>query len=154
MIYQTGVGGFNNAGDVRMSSIMAVRFGQGGLANSSVWTLPATNAVYDVVTELTVSGSDAAGWTLDQTTTITGPGITGGSLMFNGNYTRTDAGFDGLQSISGIQLGYEPSRSSYTSGDNVVIDNVSITLIPEPSSGLLLGLGGLALLCRRPRRNS
>ncbi|MBM4321574.1 MAG: PEP-CTERM sorting domain-containing protein, partial [Deltaproteobacteria bacterium] len=41
-----------------------------------------------------------------------------------------------------------------TGGDaTLVVDNVSVTLIPEPST-VLLGLLGLAAICVLPRRRS
>ncbi|MFC5050702.1 PEP-CTERM sorting domain-containing protein [Rubritalea spongiae] len=39
----------------------------------------------------------------------------------------------------------------HISGNGVSFDSLSITAIPEPSSTLLLGMGGLALLSRRKR---
>ena len=35
-----------------------------------------------------------------------------------------------------------------------MIDNMTLTQIPEPASAFLLGIGGLGLIFRRPRRRS
>jgi len=49
-----------------------------------------------------------------------------------------------------IVLGVEDANDL---GNRVIFDDVTLTAIPEPSSSLLLGLGGLALTFRRSRRN-
>lgn len=40
---------------------------------------------------------------------------------------------------------------TYVSGNGMSFDSVTITAVPEPSSAILLGFGGLALLSRRKR---
>ena len=60
------------------------------------------------------------------------------------NYTR-DAGF-----TSDNYIGFQALRNS--GATQSVFDNLSVTVVPEPSSIALLGLGGLALMAVRRRR--
>ncbi|MGJ8672978.1 PEP-CTERM sorting domain-containing protein [Rubritalea sp.] len=42
-------------------------------------------------------------------------------------------------------------KLEYVSGNGMSFDSISITSVPEPTSTILLGMGGLALLSRRKR---
>ena len=90
-------------------------------------------------TELWTSG------TISLTGTVSG---TENNLVFTGTshihaYTVDASSF--ITGAAGEELRLEISRA----GGVVIIDDVSITVVPEPSSAALLGLGGLALMLRR-----
>ena len=70
-------------------------------------------------------------WSLAQTFTVDFA-----ATDFTGGTEGSDLNF--VMSSSGAQRG-------------VMVDNINLTLVPEPSSTLLIGLGGLALMLRRRR---
>jgi len=63
------------------------------------------------------------------------------------------AGANGIKSLADVNLsvGAETGTAWAADGtaDNAEIDSITLTVVPEPSSITLLGLGGLALLFRR-----
>ena len=74
------------------------------------------------------------------------------------SYMRTDSGFNGIQSIDKIQIGYGPDGTPVAAGNapedlggTFALDDVSFDFdpVPEPSSALLWAMGSLALLRRR-----
>lgn len=71
------------------------------------------------------------GWSAAQTFTVDFA-----ATEFSGGTEGADLNF--VMSSSGAQRG-------------VMVDNINLTLVPEPSSTLLIGLGGLALILRRRR---
>jgi hypothetical protein len=84
-----------------------------------------------IVTSAFASGSQTLNFYLGATPILT-------------NYTR-DAGF-----TSDNYIGFQALRNS--GATQSVFDNLSVTVVPEPSSIALLGLGGLALMAVRRRR--
>jgi len=84
-----------------------------------------------IVTSAFASGSQTLNFYLGATPILT-------------NYTR-DAGF-----TSDNHIGFQAFRNS--GATQSVFDNLSVTVVPEPSSIALLGLGGLALMAVRRRR--
>jgi len=148
-ILNLGLGGWNNPGEFSLGQDLTVRFWGGGVGQIGNF-IP--TGVVDFETTLIVSGDDATGWNLDATTTISG-GATGST---NSTYSRTDAGFDGLQSISGIQVGFDGTTSvssNFTAADTFIIDDVSVSVIPEPSTyAMLFGLLTLGVAGLRRRR--
>lgn len=76
---------------------------------------------------LAING-DPAVWTSFMFTQIAGPDVSGGVTL---------------------QLG---ATTGPAGGTNMFYDNVSVSIIPEPASIALLGLGGVAMLARRRRQ--
>ena len=74
-----------------------------------------------------------------------------------GNFSFSWGGTEGPMAFTGYNLNSDEVHFGFgTTDDNALFDNISITgtefsVIPEPSSVMLLGLGGLALLTRRRR---
>ncbi len=84
-----------------------------------------------IVTSAFASGSQTLSFYLDNTAILT-------------DYTRA-AGF-----TSDNYIGFQAYRNP--GATQSVFDNLSVTVVPEPSSIALLGLGGLALMAVRRRR--
>jgi hypothetical protein len=84
---------------------------------------------------------------------FTGLGLTAGSGFTFDVYTSGgggDGAIDALGSL--VQTIPGPAWTDYyNSGANVL--SYTITAVPEPATGLMLGLGGLLMLRRAPRRN-
>lgn len=82
--------------------------------------------------------------------------LTTNTIDFNGGSYQgsniSDADFDGLTDTTVTffipWVDNSGSATRFSDVDNVILD-VTVTPIPEPSSAMLLGLGGLALLRRR-----
>ncbi|MCP5537465.1 MAG: PEP-CTERM sorting domain-containing protein [Akkermansiaceae bacterium] len=78
-----------------------------------------------------------------------------------GNYTNTSthtysvtfsgSQWDGITDEVEVRLYGYTATTGNTHFSDLVIDNGSVTLIPEPTSTLLLGLGGVLTLLRRKR---
>jgi hypothetical protein len=84
-----------------------------------------------IVTSAFASGPQTLSFYLDNTAVLS-------------NYTRA-AGF-----TSDNYIGFQAYRNP--GATQSVFDNLSVTVVPEPCSGALLGLGGLALMAVRRRR--
>ena len=67
----------------------------------------------------------------------------GGSAVFTATNRTGIADTTGAVSDVDFSMGSNWGTSQYS------VDNVSVTVVPEPSSAALLGLGGLALILRR-----
>lgn len=76
-------------------------------------------------------------------------------VLLNGSFEMMSRTYDAAalagsigQNMS-IVLGVEDANNF---GNRVIFDNVDLTVVPEPSSALLLSLGGMALALRRTRK--
>jgi len=81
-----------------------------------------------------VSEGDSIGWYLN--------GVLMDTYDNSGGFYSTGEGMTFL-------LGIADPYNSVNAPSGVVIDNVALTVVPEPGSFALLGLGGLAMLRRR-----
>src|SRR5262249_17599397 len=63
-------------------------------------------------------------------------------------------GSDIYASFGGSSYGFEVNYNQNASGYDVVLTNVSMSPVPEPSSLMLLALGGTALLAVTARRRT
>jgi hypothetical protein len=93
-------------------------------------------------------------FTLDSGGGVTSSQILGGAPLF-GTSSFTPRSFTPTLTANvdgGVTLQFAVSTGAATgSFVNAQFDNVSMTVIPEPASAALLGLGGLALIARRRR---
>ncbi len=96
--------------------------------------------VVDAVSGATLTSGTTASWT---TVTATAP--------FSGA-PAVDVNYTGLVDGQALRLEMVQSAGFTGVGGNMAIDNLvfdQVTIVPEPSSAALLGLGGLALILRR-----
>lgn len=118
------------------------------------------------------NGQGGIGYTLDISSTNGGtvtdlgsaldffaPQNTGSSRQLDGNDAANRQSFDVTVDLTTIGYGaiaagddffitwYDRNNSNNDNG--VAVDDVTISVVPEPSSAALLGLGGLALILRR-----
>ncbi|MFM2197279.1 MAG: hypothetical protein RLZZ505_711 [Verrucomicrobiota bacterium] len=70
-------------------------------------------------------------------------------IYINGTLFGNDIDMPDLQSVTALKFYTESNGGSAFQLDNVVLDNSLSTVVPEPSTTLLGGLGLLALLRRR-----
>ena len=76
-----------------------------------------------------------------------------------GSATMSTAGAKNVITANGTGLSFSFDTADadwialafYSTGDIASFDNISLSVVPEPSSTALLGLGGLALMLRRKR---
>ncbi len=108
----------------------------------TIWGFDASSTGPVRSADWSVESGDSA--TLSFDANGTGPGL---PTDLTSNYTIT---LNATSNGSGeIILTGLPSASSGSSNHDVFINGLEIALVPEPSSMVLLGLGGLALLRRR-----
>ena len=62
--------------------------------------------------------------------------------------------FDGTQQGLNLQYGFSVVDASYSGGAGLLIDNVTVSNVPEPSTVSLLGFGVAGLIATRLRRRS
>lgn len=139
LLFSMGITGFNNAGEFRFAQDTAIRFQRGPNTNSSTFTVPATDSVYDFETVIEITGDDTTGWTVNADAEYTN--ATNGTVTTSSSFNLTDSGFDGLQSVDKVRFGFD-NTSNPTSGTFIGDD---LSVVPEPSSYALV-LGGAALL--------
>jgi hypothetical protein len=106
-------------------------------------------------TDILSGTAGVLGQTLSVTTLFDMDAGTAGSYykLGAGAWTQvgSDATFDETLTITGLrnQMQGDNGGAAWYSGDTVTFDDVLISAVPEPSSAVLLGLGGLALVMRR-----
>ena len=113
---------------------------------------------YDV--DFLVWDEHQAGTVIQSITHTTGTvgGTMGGPLTFGFGQvcgdeltSDTDSRISGTSLVADIGGKLTFSVAASGSNTNALLNGVTITLVPEPSSTALLGLGGLALILRRRR---
>lgn len=99
------------------------------LSGDTLWTQDFVIPEYD-----TDYNSSTEDWSLAQTFTVdfAATDFIGGTETSDLSFVMSSSNFGGAQR-------------------GVMVDNINLTLVPEPSSTLLIGLGGLALILRRRR---
>lgn len=144
-----------------------------GLAFAAVGSIGASSTAD--AGSLLVQGSLAGTWLQGAATTVDGGSISlsgaggayggggttnlinGGTFTFTKKtaseitaYTATFS-VDGVSAVFGLDpLAIEPGDTALvTENAGSGLDNVTVSIVPEPSSAALLGLGGLALILRR-----
>jgi hypothetical protein len=154
-VFKCSVNGFNNPGEFRFGHYTAIRFwataaGQGNTPSHFIGNKPVIPMIYELDAEVYVSGNDVDGWDITAISDWTGPVDSIGTIgteTLSTTYSRVDSGFDGLQSLTGLRVGYDDARVNFGTGDSFAVDNVELWLIPEPSA--VLAVAGLALFLRR-----
>jgi len=87
--------------------------------------------------------------------TITMNAVAQGLTEASGDVSRQNGVSVGTFNLSALNVGDEvwmrigEVRPGDTTSGDLMIDNVKVTIVPEPSSSALLGLAGLALIFRR-----
>jgi hypothetical protein len=83
-------------------------------------------------------------------------GFVGGALVYDNTYTVNTTGptsinlnYTGIDQLQFISFGGTPHPGLIGSGEQFVMDNLSITFIPEPSTFALIGLAAMSLILRR-----
>lgn len=105
-------------------------------------------------TQLFGDGSAGPSWTDNDTVTITLSNTAGNGSAFNGNGSvakikigaNTESVFTLAQQSNAFITVNSIQAGQFGAG---IIDNLTVTAVPEPSAALLGGLGALALLRRR-----
>lgn len=87
-------------------------------------------------------GVELVGTTIDYAYTVGGVALTSESETLN--YTSANGGNDLVLRFANVS-----NNGGDFNHNQTIIDNVSVTAVPEPSSTALLGLGGIALILRR-----
>ncbi len=93
-------------------------------------------------------------WDWDGTGALTTEGTLIGSFVGANNIVSTitanSQNFTSAASIEGnVYVRFDLTANAGADFAQPLLDNVSVTAVPEPSSAALLGLGGLALILRR-----
>jgi hypothetical protein len=75
-------------------------------------------------------------------------------LAVNGDWSRGSAKmtFDGTQAGLHLQYGFTVVDADYSGNAGLLVDNITVSNVPEPSSAALMGLGVAGLLAFRLRR--
>jgi hypothetical protein len=150
ILLNLGLTGFNNSREFRFSQGGALRFWNGGGANSGTITDAdlGPEGLLFFTTVLTISEPTPDDWVYDIETTLTSNGTL--NEVLTSSWGRGDGTFTGIQYIDGLRVGFDPLGPD-TAADVFVLDDLSmsITAIPEPASAGLLALAGLATLRRR-----
>lgn len=156
-LYTFNAAGFNTPGEYRFGQSIAWIYWNSGAGNANtgsrnIGNRPAFPLVYDMLATIYISGNDTDGWTIHAKTDVTGPinnlGVIGTDSM-SSTYTYVSASINGLKSITGLRVGCTRGSLAPGNNDSVVLDDVDLTLVPEPAIIGLLGLGVLAFLRRR-----
>ncbi|MDF3129470.1 PEP-CTERM sorting domain-containing protein [Kiritimatiellaeota bacterium B1221] len=153
-MFDQGIAGYNSVGKTRVSQSLESRFNGGGGTSSDIFLFPSALQIDNIIT---VSGGGGSAWTMSYVTTITGLGgsTPDSPLIETGSYTFTDNSYYGLQSITGLAVGYLHSSLNedipLSPTNSISIDHLTFGVIPEPSSLLLIGmaLGGMMIVHRR-----
>ncbi len=156
-LYTFSMSGFNTPGQYRFGHSVAWIFWSSGGGNASTGAIttdnrPAFPLVYDMLAIITVSGNDTDGWLVHAKTDITGPVDAVGTIglqTMTSAYLYVNSSINGLKSITGLRVG--GSRGTLATGpsDRLVLDDVELSLVPEPASALLLAVMAAAAWRRR-----
>ena len=139
MTVQLGAGNSNHTGELYQTVATAV----GQQYTFSIWGVAALDNAQITNENFTVdllSGTGLGGASLAS--------VTSGGTLLSPTYTEYTVNFTATTTDTTIWI-RDTSSAVAADGNDVWLDDVSITAIPEPSSALLSGLATLALLRRR-----
>ncbi len=147
----------NNEG---LTGILSVP-GLGQFAGMSVSFSPATEEYYQMVPtvigqEYSLSGlignaESAAKVTPQPNTAVAAIFVDGVAVVTEEEADWHIFSYNFKAANTSTKISYGFTQADGTGSQDMIVDNMSLTAVPEPSSALLLGLGSLGLMVRRKR---
>jgi hypothetical protein len=149
-IFNFDMGGYTNEGEFTFTQLLGARYASGGYQNLTVGV---PTGIMDFEITITVDGDNATGWVLSQETSITNT-FGGATMVMSSTWSRADSNFDGIQDINRIQVGFNGGTYGMDEDEYLIIDDLALSMIPEPSTyGILSALTVFVFVCGQRRRS-